>query len=147
MKRILPAAIAALVLQGCGQSDAVAPQANDLPPLESLGDTPGDWSGLSGAIGRPPGESGLFVTSVISTDLHAMLGRDIAAFREAMVDAGALRRTQDNLLVSRSDTGAGWIVLQPSDHAIAVGFRTEQGWRTHRTPGSDVPIPDDLRLQ
>ena len=138
---------AAMLLTGCTQSDATAPESNATPPLESLSDTPNDWSALSGAVGRPPGESGLFVSSAISTDLHALLGADLTAFRQAMVDAGALRRGPDDTLVSRSDSGAGWLVLQPSDHAMAVGFRDGEGWRTHRTPGSNVPIPADLRLQ
>lgn len=147
MKRNLAAALAALTLAACSQSDAVAPQNSATPTLESLSDAPNDWSGLSGAVRRSPGESGLFVSSPISTDLNAMLGTDVIAFRRAMVDAGPLRQGPDDTLVTRSESGAGWVVLQPGDHAMATGFRDGSGWRVHRTPGSHVPIAPDLREQ
>ena len=139
--------IAVLAASACGQSDAVAPPNSAVPELESLSDAPNDWSSLSGAIGRPPGESDLFFASAISTDLKALLGPDVTAFRQSMVDAGPLRRGPGDVLVTRSESGAGWVVLQPQEHAMAAGFRMGDGWKVRRTPGSDVPIPQDLQTE
>ena len=147
MRRATILLIAALSASACGQSDAVAPANTAVPALESLSDVPNDWSTLSSAIGRTPGESGLFATSAISTDLNALVGADLTAFRQAMVDAGPLRRGPNNVLVTRSESDAGWVVLQPQDTAIATGFRVGGEWRVRRTPGSEVPIPADLRTQ
>jgi hypothetical protein len=139
--------LAVLATSACGQSDAVAPSNIAVPELESLSDAPNDWSSLSGAIGRPPGESDLFSASAISTDLNALLGPDVTAFRQSMVDAGPLRRGPDDVLVTRSESGAGWVVIQPQEHAMAAGFRVGKDWKVRRTPGSEVPIPPDLRTE
>lgn len=103
-----------------------------------MSETPGDWSALDAMVGRTPFESGLLESSSVTVDINATLGPEARTFRNAMADAGPLRREGD-LLVSRSRSGKAWLVLQPADHAFRAALRTENGWRQWTTPGSDVP--------
>ena len=144
MKRFLPLLLA-LPLLACGDSGPVAPANTVIPDLNVTGETPGDWSTLRGAVGRTPADSALLTVGPIATDLNAMLGKDSAAFHEAMNDAGPLRAEPNGILVSRSASGRAWLVIQPADHAIAAGLLAKRVWRTLRTPASEVPIPPDLR--
>jgi hypothetical protein len=147
MKTIRLIVLIALPLAGCGKSDSIAPRNTVMPAPDMMSESPGDWTRLSGAVGRTPSESSLFVRSAMSTDLNAMLGADAEDFRRAMADAGPLRPGAEGTLVTRSESGQGWLVLQPGDHAIAARFRSGKGWRRVRTPGSDVPLPEDLRTE
>lgn len=133
----------ALALSGCGDDTKYAQQA--VPPaLNEMAETPGDWSRLTGAVGRTPGDSGLLTNSPITVDLNAMLGAQVEAYRAAMADAGPLVR-EDGVWVSRSRTGNGYLVIQPRDHAMEAGLRQDGKWRTFRTAGSDVPRPATVR--
>ena len=132
-------------LMSCGDSGPVAPANTITPDLNAMSDAPGDWSGLRGAVGRTPADSGLFTVSAIAIDLDAMLGKDAAAFKEAMNDAEPLQAEPNGVLVSRSASGKAWLVIQPGDHAMAAGLLSAGTWRVVHTPASEVPIPQDLR--
>jgi hypothetical protein len=133
-----------LALVACNNASVVAPDNTVPPPLESIRDAPGDWSRLSGAVGRRPAESALLINSAITVDLNSMLGADASAFRTALADAGELRPEAGGILVTRSASGRGWLVIQPDDHAIAAGLKRGERWRVYRTPGSNIPLPVDL---
>ena len=120
--------------------DPSASRNHAVPTIETMSETPGDWSALDHMIGRPPFDSGLLENSPITVDLNATLGPSAIAFRNAMADAGPLARRGD-LLVSTSASGAAWLVLDPADHAFRAGLRTGNGWREWQTPGADVPRP------
>lgn len=132
-----------LALAACSGDDTVA-RDHVVPPLETMSETPGDWSALASLVGRPPYESGLLENSPVTVDINAALGPDAQAFRNAMADAGPLRR-EGGFLVTESRTGKGWLVLQPSDHAFRAALRTDAGWREWQTAGAEVPRPVEVR--
>lgn len=135
-------ALGAVLLSGCGSGDMVAE--NAVPPtVNELAETPGDWSGLSGAIGRTPIDSGLLTTSPISVDLNAMLGPSLGAYRSVMSNATPLVR-EGPLLVSRARNGQGYLIIDPEDHALVAGLRQQRLWRSWSTAGSDVPQPPSV---
>lgn len=133
----------AALLAGCGSGDSFAE--NAVPPtINELAETPGDWSRLSGAIGRTPGESALFISSPITVDLNALLGPDSEAFRSAMADAGPLV-WEEGVLVTRSRKGDAYLLIAPGDRALEAGLRGRQGWRSSRTAGADITRPATVR--
>jgi hypothetical protein len=137
--RILTIMMFAVLLGGCGDENKWAEDA--VPPvLNELAETPGDWSRLAGAVGRTPVDSGLLTHSPITVDLNALLGADAEAYRAAMADAGPLVR-EGGVLVSRSPSGNGYIVIQPAEHAMEIGLRRRGEWRTFHTAGVSVPRP------
>lgn len=133
----LPLIVCLLALSSCSGPDKWADNAA-VPTLNVTSETPGDWSALSGMIGRRPSESGLIDTSAISVDLNALLGPDKQAFRSAMMRAGPLTR-QGDLLVARSPDG--WLVIQPEEHAMRAALRRGGRVQEWQTPGTDVPAP------
>ena len=134
---------AALALGSCGNDDKWAESA--VPPsLNEMTEIPGDWSSLAGAIGRTPTDSGLMTSSAISVDLNAMLGPQVDAYRAAMADATPLIR-QGPVLVSQARNSQAYLVIDPADHSLEVGIRQRNGWRTSRTPGSEVQRPPGVQ--
>lgn len=131
-----------LALLACSDGEAITNN-HAVPPIEVIAETPGDWSALNEMVGRTPFESGLLDNSPITVDVNATLGPAAQAFRDAMADAGPLRR-QGPLLVSRSASGRAWLVLQPADHAFRAALRTDRGWREWQTPAAEVPRPPGL---
>lgn len=131
-----------LVLGGCG-NDAKWAEGAVPPSVNEMAETPGDWSRLAGSINRTPGDSGLLTNSPITVDLNAMLGRDLDAYRRAMSDSGPLR-WEVGVLVSRSHAGRGYLVIDPRDHALEAGLRSEGKWRSYRTSGSDLQRPPTI---
>ena len=59
-------------LSACSGDDKWADNVTT-PALETMSETPGDWSALDGMIGRRPSESGLIENSPVSVDLNARL--------------------------------------------------------------------------
>lgn len=128
-----------LALSGCGNDDKWAEEA--VPPsINEMAETPGDWSRLSGAINRTPGDSGLLTSSPITVDLNALLGPDAEAYKAAMADAGPLH-WEDGMLVSRSHAGRGYLVIDPRDHAMEAGLLAGRNWKSFRTAGAEVARP------
>lgn len=135
--------LAAALLGGCGNGDMVAE--NAVPPtVNELAETPGDWSGLSGAIGRTPIDSGLLKNSPISVDLNAMLGPSVDAFGAVMADSTPLVR-EGPVLVSRARSGEAYLIIDPADHALEAGMRQRNLWRSWQTAGADVPRPRSVQ--
>lgn len=132
----------ALALAACREE--APPENLEIPDLNVIAETPGDWSALSGMIGRTPVESGLFEKSPITVDLNATLGQAAPAYREAMGDAGPLKR-EGTVLVTTSRSGRAYLVILPSDHAFEAGLKTAHGWRAFRTPGAEVPRPASVQ--
>jgi hypothetical protein len=134
---------AATLLAACGNNNTVAANAV-VPDLNTTSEAPGDWSALSHAVGQTPAASGLLQQSPITVDLNALLGPNAEAFRLALGDATPLRR-EGELLVTMAQTGRAYLVLHPAEHAIAAGFRQGTGWRSYRTPGTNVALPAEIR--
>lgn len=132
----------AIALAACREE--VPPENIAIPDLNVIAETPGDWTALSGMVGRTPAESGLFEESPIIVDLNARLGPAATAYREAMGDAGPLVQ-EGPVLVSISRSGRAYLVILPSDHAFEAGLKTGNGWRAFRTPGADVPRPASVQ--
>jgi len=128
-----------LFLAACSGNEKV-PDNAVMPALDVASEIPGDWSALDAMVGRVPFESGLLDKSPITIDLNAKLGAQAGAFRNALADAGPLRR-EGPLLVTTSASGKAWLVLQPADHAFRAALRTTDGWRQWQTPGAEVPAP------
>jgi hypothetical protein len=136
MRRIL-LVLPILMAAACSGNEKV-PGNGAVPSLEVMSETPGDWSALNSMVGRTPFESGLLESSPVIVDMNATMGPEARNFRNAMADAGPLRR-QGEYLVSRSRSGKAWLVLQPADHAFRAALQTEKGWRQWSTPGAEVP--------
>lgn len=135
MRFILP--LLALGAAACGGGDDKVAANEAMPSLTTMTEQPGDWSALAGMVGRRPAESGLVDNnSPISVDLNARLGRDAAAFRNAMMPAGPLER-QGDLMVARAPDA--WLVIQPDEHAFRAALRKGSGWQEWQTPGASVP--------
>ena len=131
------------LLAGCGNDEKWAE--NAVPPtINEMAETPGDWSRLDGAIGRTPGDSGLFTNSPVTVDLNAMLGPSVDAYRAVMADATPLVR-EGSVLVSRARNGQAYLIIDPVDHALEAGMRQRNLWRTYHTAGSDVPRPPSVQ--
>jgi hypothetical protein len=135
--RIFSLLLAAAACSACSGSDKWAENAAT-PSLNQMAEAPGDWSGLSGMIGRRPSESGLVDSSAISVDLEARLGPDAAAYRSAMMRAGPLVR-RGNLLVAEGPDA--WLVLDPVEHAFRAGLMRDGKLREWHTAGAEVPRP------
>jgi len=133
MRLLLIASLIALA--ACSNSDKWADNAAT-PSLNTLSEAPGDWSALSGMIGRRPSESGLIENSPISIDLNARLGPDAKSYRDAMMRAGPLSREGD-LLVARGPEAS--LVIQPAEHAFRASLRRGGQVQEWQTPGANVP--------
>ncbi|MFC7535813.1 hypothetical protein ACFQPG_00350 [Sphingomonas sp. GCM10030256] len=141
MNRLLPILSAALA--ACGGDDVVAENAV-APDLNLMSEVPGDWSALSGMIGRTPVESGLFEESPVLVDLNAMLGPDVARFRAALHNATPLVR-EGRVIVTRAHDGQAFLVIDPAQYGLLAGLRQGSGWRTFETPGADVGRPASVQ--
>ena len=133
---------AVLVLGACGNDEKWAEDA--VPPsVDKTTEKPGDWSRLAGAVNRTPADSGLLTNSSITVDLNAMLGSEVDAYRGAMADSGPLS-WEAGVLVSRSEAGKGYLIIDPRDHALEAGLRSGGKWRSYRTSGSDLNRPPTI---
>jgi hypothetical protein len=120
-------------------ADTIAEDA--IPPALNLGtEAGGDWSPLQHMAGRPPAESGLLINSPITTDLNALLGRDLARYRDAMATGSTVAR-EGAVMVTAARAGDAYLVIHPADHALEAGLKGPDGWRTWTTPGARVPRP------
>ncbi len=135
--------ILAAVTVGCGASDKIATNAV-APDLNTMAEAPGDWSGLTQAVGRTPAESGLLQRSDISVDLNSLLGREVEAFRLALGDATPLTR-EGSLLVTLGRSGDAYLVIEPADHALVAGLKRDGRWQRFATPGANVPVPPTVQ--
>lgn len=137
MRLLLPLALLAATA-ACSEEK---PPSNALPSLETMTEDAGNWSALDDLVGRRPAESGLVENSPIEVDLSARLGRDSAAFRDAMMRAGPLERSGPLMMSQGPDA---WLVIQPGEHAFHAALKTPQGWKEWSTPGAAVPVPQGL---
>jgi hypothetical protein len=144
MKILSTLPVLAILLSGCGGPDKYADNAAT-PDLATISETPGDWSQLRPMIGQTPDESGLLrERSPISVDLNALLGSEAGRFRTAM--AGASPLVSDGAaLVTLSPSRDAFLAIVPADHALHVGLRGPEGWRTYRTPGADSRLPPQVQ--
>lgn len=133
---------AALLLAACSSGGNIAE--NTAGPPDAISEQPGDWSGLVSTIGRTPADSGLLQQSPISVDLNALLGSDLARFRQAAETGSALVR-EGQVLVTIGGERTSYLVIVPSDHALAAGLKTPGGWKTWTTPGAEVPLPASVQ--
>lgn len=127
----------AAALTACSNND-IPTENIAVPTLNDMTETPGDWSALSGMIGRRPSESGLFENSPITVDINARLGPSAKAYRDAMMSAGPLIR-QGKYLVSRAPDA--WLVLDPAEHAFHAGLTRDGRLEEWQTAGVNLPKP------
>ena len=134
---------AALLLAACSSGGNIAENTAG-PPLDAIGERPGDWSRLAGAVGRTPAASGLFENSAITVDLNALLGAEAGAYRSAAETGSALVR-EGPVLVTIGGDRTSFLVILPGDHALHAGLKRPGGWKTWTTPGAEVPLPANVR--
>jgi hypothetical protein len=137
MIRLAAPLLLAAALPACSGNDKWADNAVT-PALNQTAEAPGDWSALSGMIGRRPSESGLIENSSVSVDLNARLGASAKPYRDAMMAAGPLTR-QGNYLVAKAPDA--WLVLDPEGHAFRAGLIRNGQLEEWQTAGADVPRP------
>jgi hypothetical protein len=142
MKRCIPL-ILLCSLAACGRGEELAANAQT-PDLETMVETPGDWSALAQAMGRTPADSGLLQQSPIITDLDALLGGRAKDYRLALGDATPLQR-EGGVLVTIGKSGRAWLVIAPGDHALAAGLKDGDEWQRFETPGAQVPLPPSVK--
>lgn len=124
-------------VSACSNQDKWADNAAT-PPLNAMAEAPGDWSALSGMVGRRPSESGLIEKSAISVDLQARLGPDAQAYRDAMMRAGPLEQRGGLMVAEAPDA---WLVLDPAEHAFRAGLVRRGQLQEWHTAGTAVPRP------
>lgn len=124
-------------LTACSNDD---PPTNniEIPTLNDMTETPGDWTALNGMINRRPSESGLFENSPITVDINARLGSSAKAYRDAMMAAGPLVR-RGKYLVSKAPSA--WLVLDPAEHAFHAGLTRNGRLEEWQTAGTSLPRP------
>ena len=171
MRSILPFGLATVLLAACGDKAAkppagaqpapaatVAPASTPAPSSPAPGpasgppaSTPLRWPPLDGLVGKYPSDSGLFETGPIASDLKALLGDRLAAFKTDMQVQSPLQQEGGVLSVSGNKVHEGgremaYLLIDPAQGALEVGLWTGGVLKTYASPaGAAIARPKDIR--
>ena len=145
--RLILCLMTAFSLAACQDEGAVADDALAPPPIEVTQEIPGDWSALDPAVGRTLMGSGALEVGPIVIDVNAMLGEHAPKVRARLhARTGPLQRL-DGLLIAYSEPGpkAAYLIADPEQRALEIGWLEDGIWQTERTAGSQLGRPAAIR--
>lgn len=117
-----------------------------VPPVEVQPPSAGPWSQLQAYVGKPVDTSGLFTSSVAAQALRSVLGEDFYPHVMAL-EGATLKRDGDVYYAISAKAGGdgGYIVLDGATTRIEGVFRTDGHPHPHRSPGSGLRLPAEVR--
>lgn len=142
-------------LAACGQSTDQTASSNGAEQAQNqsapaAGESNGDWSSLSEYVGQHPVDSKFYDESPIAPQLRNLLGDKLNVLMQNSDTAAPLQRDGEVFFTSGNKDNEGgsdafYLLVDPPAKAVEVGLWENGELTVYKTPGSDIPKPQDIQ--